>query len=214
MILRSFSPRRCIGAVLIGLLPLLAGCGGLLPDPPQRQLYRLNPPLNFSTGLPRIKAQLVVDLPISGSGLDTSRIALSVKPNALDYYAGAEWAGRVPSMVQTALVEAFEKSAAVPAVASDASGLHADFLVDTTIRDFEAVYDSPDKPARAVIRLDVRLVQMPQQKIIAQTSFSAEAAASGKDVADSVPAFDAALGNVLQQIVTWTVTNPALSKSR
>lgn len=199
---------------LLCLLPLLAGCGGLLPDPPKRQLYRLMPALSFPAGLPQVRAQLVVDQPDSASGLDTPRIALSLSPEKLDYYAGAEWAGRVPALVQAALLEGFEKSGATPAVASDAGGLRASFVLDSTIRDFEAVYDSPDKPPRALVRLELKLVRMPEQKIIAQTTISRDAPAAGKDVGDAVPAFSSALGAAVQDAVIWTVNNPALSKGR
>jgi len=55
--------RRFRAAAALALLPLLAGCGGLLPEPPARQLYRAIPAFAFPAGLPRIPTQLLVAMP-------------------------------------------------------------------------------------------------------------------------------------------------------
>src|SRR5690242_511192 len=115
---------RCLAVAAV--LPLLAGCGGLLTDAPQRQLYRTTPAFTFPPGLPRVGSQLLVAAPTAPAGLDTRRIALSRAPVSLDYYAGVEWTDRAPFLVQDALVEGFQKSGALPAVAADRGGLHAD----------------------------------------------------------------------------------------
>lgn len=191
---------------------LVAGCGGLLPEPPKRQLYRTAPTFAFAAGLPHVRAQLLVAVPTASAALDSRRMALSRTPVSLDYFADAEWADRGPFLVQTALVEAFEKSAALAGVAPEGLGLRADFVLETALRDFEAVYDSPEGPPRIVVRLDPKLVRMPELRIIAQGSVTSEARAAANSVPDIVHAFDVALGQAAQQVVTWTVTNPALSE--
>ena len=196
------------------LAPVLAGCGGLLSDAPKRELYRVSPKFAFPAGLPHVAAQLLVATPTAPAGLDTERIALSRSPVSLDYFADAQWADRVPYLVQTALVEGFEKSAAMPAVGPDSGGLRADFVLETAIGDFEAIYDSPDGPPRISVRLNAKLVRMPERKIVAQMSVSREANAAANAVPDIVRAFDAALGGAIEEIVTWTVTNRALSERR
>src|SRR5207248_1551420 len=109
--------RRTLGSSLVAAVALLAlsGCG-LLTEAPTRQLYRTNPAFAFPPGLPRVTAQVLVAAPTAPAGFDTRRIALSRTPETLDYYAAAEWTDRTPFLVQDALVEGFEKSAAVPAV--------------------------------------------------------------------------------------------------
>lgn len=199
---------------IAALIALLAGCGGLFPEPPQRQLYRLTPALAFPAGLPHVAAQLLVATPTAPAGLDSRRIALSRTPLALDYLADAEWADRVPFLVQTALVEGFEKSAAVPAVGPDSGGLRADFVLETAIGDFAASYDSPDRPPRIVVRLTAKLIAMPERRIVARTSVGREQNAAANAVSDITRAFDRALGGAVEEVVTWTVTNPALSDKR
>lgn len=191
---------------------LLAGCGGLLPEPPKRQLYRTTPAFAFAAGLPHVRAQLLVAVPTAPAALDSRRIALSRSTVSLDYFADAEWADRAPFLIQTALVEAFEKSAALAGVAPEGLGLRADFVLETALRNFEAVYDSPDGAPRVVVRLDPKLVRLPELRIIAQGSVTREARAAANSVADIVHAFDVALGEAAQQVVIWAVTNPALSE--
>jgi cholesterol transport system auxiliary component len=191
---------------------LLAGCGGLLSEPPQRQLYRVNPELAFAPGLPHVATQLLVATPTAPAGLDTNRVALTRSPVSLDYFADAEWTDRVPLLVRTALVDGFEKSGAIAGVGPESLGLRTDFVLDTAIREFTAVYDTPNAPPRAVVDLGVKLVRIPERQIVAQISVRGEASAGDTAVPAVVRAFDAALGRAVQQVVTWTVTNPALSE--
>jgi cholesterol transport system auxiliary component len=197
--------------LLVALAPGLAGCGGLLSDAPKRALYRVSPKFAFPAGLPHITAQLLVATPTAPAGLDTERIALSRSSVSLDYFADAQWADRVPYLVQTSLVEGFEKSAAIPAVGPDRGGLRADFVLETAIGDFAAIYDSPNGPPRVSVRLTEQLIQMPERKIVAQTSVTREANATANAVPETVLAFDAALGGAIGEVVTWTLRNPALA---
>jgi cholesterol transport system auxiliary component len=197
---------------LLGLA--VTGCGGILPDPPKRQLYRLEPALAVAPSAPRNPAQLLVAVPIAPAGLDTSRIALSRTPVSLDYFADAEWTDRAPLLLQTALVDAFAKSGAFAGVARDSAALRADLVLETEIRAFQAGYDSPTGPPRASIGLTARLVKFPERKIVGQTSVTQQSAAAANDVADIVRAYDEAVGAAVSQVVAWAVTNSGLSPRR
>lgn len=205
--------RRALAPIAsAALLGLLAACGGLLPEPPQRQLYRLAPSVSFPAPLPHVAAQLLVAAPSAPAGLDTRRVALSRSPVSLDYYADAEWEDRVPFLVQAALVDAFDRSGSLAGVGPERLGLRFDFVLETAITDFQAVYDAPDRPPHAVVGLVAKLIRMPDRQIVAQASFRGDAPAAVNALADIVRAFDAALGDAAQQVVSWTVTNPALSR--
>jgi cholesterol transport system auxiliary component len=206
-------PASAIIAVA-SLLSLLAGCGGILSGPPVRQLYRLDPIFAFKAPLPHVGLQVLVATPSAATGLDTARIALSRMPVTLDYFADAEWTDRAPYLVQSAIIEGFQKSAALPAVGPDNGDLRADFVLETTIRDFEAVYESPGGPPRAVVALHVQLIRMPARSIVAQTDVRREQSAAANAIGEVVNAFDAALGAAAVDIATWTVGNPALSERR
>ena len=189
---------------------VLAGCGGLFPKTPPRQLYRVAPEFAFRTALPHVAAQLIVDVPVAPAGLDTARIALSRLPLSLDYFADAQWTDRAPLLVQSALVDAFEKSHALAGVGREGFSLHADLVLETELDHFEAVYDSPDGAPRVRVTLDLQLVRMPQRAIAAQTSLTREARAAGTTIPQIVPAFGAALGAAAEAAVVWTVDQSRL----
>jgi len=199
---------------MLTLVLLLAGCGGILSAVPERQIYRTSPTPAFAAPLPHSTAQLVVAVPTAPAGLDTERIALSRAAVSLEYFAGAQWADRVPFLVQTALVEGFEKSAAIPAVGAESLGVRADFVLEVAIGDFQAIYDSPDGAPRTATRFNAKLVRIPERRIIAQMSVSREAKAAANAMPEIVRAFDSALGSAVEEIVTGTLRNPALSERR
>jgi cholesterol transport system auxiliary component len=210
----SAHPRRRTALAVLGLLPLLVGCGSILSKPPERQLYRLSPNFNFRQSFPQIKAQLLIATPSALAGFDTARVPLSRSPISLEYFADAEWTDRIPFLVQAAAIEGFQKSQAFSGVSSDASGLTSDFVLALEVRDFAAVYDSPTGPPRARVQLNAALVQMPGRKIVAEISLRREAAAAGNDIPAIVLAFTEALGGVVEELVTWTVNTPVLSPGR
>jgi cholesterol transport system auxiliary component len=198
---------------ILSLVPLLASCG-LLSAAPTRQIYRTDPSFAFAAPLPHVATQLVVALPSAPAGLDTERIALSRAPVSLDYFADAQWTDRVPFLLQTALVDGFEKSAAIPAVGPESLGVRGDFVLETAIGDFEAIYDSPDGAPRVVVRVNTKLVRLPERRIVAQMSVSREAKAAANALPEIVRAFDQALGGAVAEIVGWTLGNRALSERR
>src|SRR5262249_41015254 len=137
---------------------------------------------------------------------------------AFDYLADGEWTDRAPELVRAALIEGFENSKTVAGIGRDAFALHASFIVDSELRHFEAVYDSPGEPAKggpsAVAVLAMKLIKTPEQKIAAQTVITAREPAAANATPQIVAAFNEALASAIRQAVAWTVTNPALSKRR
>lgn len=221
--MRNLRPLRNRGAglalpvVLAGVFAVaLAGCASLLTKEP-RPLFQLSAPADMPTNLPRTTAQLVIDAPYAPEGLEPRRIAVVRAAHAIDYLADGDWADRTPNMVRAVLAEAFENSKAVAAVGPDSLDLRADFEIEGDLRHFEAVYDSPSGAAGAPtawVSLAVKLVKVPERKILAQTMITARQPASANATAAIVEAMNGAMGNVARQVVSWTLTNPALSGSR
>lgn len=211
--LRHRGPGLTVAALLVAAL---AGCAGLLTKTP-RPLFQLSAPTDMPANLPHTNAQLLVDAPYAPEGLEPRRIAVVRATNAIDYLADGDWADRTPNMVRAVLVEAFENSRSVAAVGPDSLDLRADFEIQGDLRHFEAVYDSQNGASgapSAVVALAVKLVKMPERKILAQTMISARQPASANATPAIVAAMNQAMGSVAKQVVTWTLTNPALSLSR
>jgi cholesterol transport system auxiliary component len=216
--MRPGARRRGITALLlcvpILLAGLVAGCGGLLPKAPERPLYRLNPVVALPTPPRRVDALLVVATPTASAGLDTKRMALFQSPVAIDYFAEGEWVDRPPFLVKEALIEGFQKSGAFSGVSSEGLGLSADYVLNTDIRDFTAIYDSPDGPPLARVRIAAELITMPGRNIAATISVTREARAGAVDLPAIVNAFNQALGEAIRDMIVWSANNPALSAKR
>jgi cholesterol transport system auxiliary component len=192
----------------------LAGCGSLFGGGPPPQLYRVTPVRTFPPDLLHRPVQLLIDVPLAPAGLDTSRIALTRSVVSIEYFADSEWTDRVPLLVQTALLESFENSKSVNAIERESAGLGADLILKTEIRQFEALYDSPQGAPAVWVSIMARLVNPTGRDIVAQDTFERREPASENQIPAVVVAFDQALGGVIEDIVVWTARNPALSFRR
>lgn len=206
--------RRLRLALAVAGLPVaLSGCANMFTTPP-RPLYQLSAPTDFPQTLPHTKAQLVVTTPYAPEGLEPRRIAVVRAANGLDYLADGDWADRAPAMVRAVLVEAFENSGAVGAVGPDSLDLRADFEIEGDLRHFEAVYDSPNAAPTVWVALAVKLVKIPERKIIAETLVSVRQPATANATPAIVAAFNRAMGDAAKRVVAWTLANPDLSAMR
>jgi len=192
--------------LLLALPAVLAGCSAPLGGSSPPQLYTLSTQKEFSATLPRTTAQLLIETPTAPGGLDTERIALMKTAISLDYFAGAAWTDRVPLMVQNLLVESFENTGKISAIDKESLALRADYVLETDIRDFNAVYAGSEAPTVRV-RIGLKLVRLPQKEIVAMRTVSADAAAQQNSVTAVVDAFNTALHQVIGDAVAWTLAS-------
>ena len=199
--------RRVLFAGASGLF--LAGCTDLVGPLPAPKLYVLQPVLPGLLPGPKVAWTLAIQLPEATAGLDFERIAVTHPPSGLDYYADAAWADRLPVLAQSALVEAFEGSGRIAAVARDSDGARADYVLVTDLRDFAARYDAGEGAPLAVVRLGARVVNARTRAIAGSTTITKEERASANSVVASVAALTAAYGAVLGELVPWVLGHPA-----
>lgn len=197
---------------------LLAGCVDIpLPKSDEApRLYVLTPKSTFPDDLKKVDWQLLVDAPISPAGLNTARIALQDSPIELRYFNLASWTDFAPRMVQALIVESFENSNRIVSVGREQIGLRSDFVLKTELREFQAEYEEriPENstglgpnasPPWARVRINVKLVRMPQREIIAHQTFERRIRAKQNRMSDIIDAFDEALGKTLKSVVVWTL---------
>jgi cholesterol transport system auxiliary component len=183
---------------------LLSGCGTVLQGPPVPQLYVLRPQVPASMG-PRVNWRLAVASPDAVASLDTQRIALTRSATTLDYFANAAWTDRLSLIIQRQLIQAFDSSGRITSVDRDTSGLEADFVLQTEIRDFQARYDTPDGAPQVVVSIQSKLARMPQREIAASVNATQQAMAGANEINSIVVAFNQACGAAIAQIVTSTL---------
>jgi len=186
-----------------------SGCSSILPgadrDPPQ--LFDLSPKSTFAPDVPKVDWQLIVERPVAAAGLSSSRIALKRHPLRLEYYAKTSWTDIAPKMVQTLMVESFENSHRIVAVGRESAGLRSDFVLKTELREFQAEYTGSGKTGapRVRVRINAKLVLMPQRIIVAGMTIEKVVTAKSNSMAAIVRAYDYALGKTLKGLVGWTL---------
>ncbi len=190
-LLASLSLAGCINAELPG--------GG--PGP---KLYELSPKSTFDKNVPDAKWQLVVAEPVSATHINTTRIALRPQPLAVEYYKDVAWADRAPRMIQTLIIESFERTNKIQAVGRDGSGLRADYTLKTELREFVAIYGEGTNP-QVLVRMNAKLVKMPERVIVADDTFEARIPATGTNIDAIVDAYNEATGKVLKRLIDWTL---------
>lgn len=178
-----------------GAASLLAAC--VTGRPPVT--YDLMSGVTERTGR-NLRRTVLVSEPDAIQTYDTDRIVVREAGGVLSYLPASQWSDRLPSLLQTRIVQAFQ-DAGVSNVGRTSDPLNTDLVLASDIRAFEV-----DMPSgrQAVVSLSVRLLDDWDRRIVASNSFSATVPMPSADPANAVPALNAALGNVLAQLITWT----------
>ncbi|MSP43111.1 MAG: hypothetical protein EXR08_07065 [Alphaproteobacteria bacterium] len=196
-------------AKFVSCLALLAGLsayGFKLPGSgPAPNTYDLSPKSTFDAALPEVKLQLVIEEPSSARGIDTDRISLRPSPLEIKYFAGARWGDLAPRMVQILMVESFENTGKIVAVGRQSIGLRPDFSVKSDLREFQAEYFDSGGLPQIHVRLNVKLIKMPEARIVASRTFDEILPGTGKEITALVQGFDETLAKVIRKSVEWTL---------
>jgi cholesterol transport system auxiliary component len=193
-------------AILAGSATLaIAGCADLIGPPPAPQIYALDPEFTSLADAPNVSWQLVVAQPTAPQVLDTQRIALERAPNIMDYYANAQWPDSLTALLQSLLIEAFEKSGKVSAVGRESAGLRADYVLSTEIRNFEAFYQIPDSVPKIRVILVAKILGAVSHNFVGAKQVQREAQATANDLVSITAAFRDAARMAVEDIVGWTL---------
>jgi cholesterol transport system auxiliary component len=173
---------------------LLAGCGG----GPTPTTYDLSAPSGFGR-VGGSRAALVVAEPTTVQTLDSDRVIVKDSAGALSFLGGAQWADRVPRLVQTRLVQTFENASRIGGVARPGERIVPDLQLNTDIRSFNIDTAS----GAAVVAITAKLVGDRTGQVQRARVFSARVPVSALDGGGAVQALDRALSQVLIEIVRW-----------
>jgi len=185
-----------------------AGCSDIVGPPPSRKLYLLQPALPHDLPGGKVGWALSLQTPDAIASLDSERIAVVMPPSGMDYYAGSAWADRLPSLVQAALLEAFQASGRIDAVARESDAVRADYVLSTDLADFEARLDEGQGAPLAVVRIGARVIRSRTRDIAGYLNASREVRASANSVEAAVEALNTAFAGVLAELVPWVLNRP------
>lgn len=196
-----------ITVALLSLL-LISGCSSFLPKgSPAPREYTLNAPMTGGVNLPPLLVSLQILQPQATPGLEGERIIMRRDDNRIDYISDAKWSGTLNAMMQSLLVESFDRTHALKAVGNDLVAMNKDYLLLVEIRDFQAEYISGSILPRAHVRLTAKLIKADENNtVVATHDYEEKENATSDDLSGIIRAFDSATQNALQKLVSETVT--------
>ncbi len=178
---------------------LLSGCALIGGGSKPLDTFELSAP-SAGGGRGRSHRQILIAEPSALKALDGQNIVIAPVPGNIQYLKGAQWADRLPKIVQARLAETFQRSGRFKGVGRPGEGLAIDYQVILDIRSFEISLGGGD---RANVELFVRLLNDRNGTVRAEKTFSATAPVSGAGNAAYVAALDAAFGQAAVEIVDW-----------
>jgi cholesterol transport system auxiliary component len=183
---------------LLSLALLLPGCAST----PKLDTYELSAP-SPAEGARRRGVQVLIAEPSALKALDGQNIVIKPAPGVIEYLKGAQWADRLPKVVQARLADSFQNSGRFGGVGRPGEGLAIDYQVIVDIRAFEVSVGGGDS---ANIELFVRVLNDRDGVVRASRTFEASAPVSGAGNDAFVAALDAAFGSAAVDIVNWSAS--------
>jgi cholesterol transport system auxiliary component len=143
------------------------------------------------------RGQLAILRPDATLPADSDRIVVRAGPQSIAYLTGAQWVDKLPSLVQSRLIESFQNAHLLREVGRP--GMLADFSLQTSIRRFEL----DAARSEAIVEISAQILGQ-NGRIIAGRLFSGTVPVASSDPAVVATALDAALAQVMRDIVIWT----------
>lgn len=195
--------RARLGAFVLGamLLPACAALPGGGPAP--LDTYDLSAVRVEASGPKRGRLQVLVAEPGALKALDGENVVVRPSAASVEFLKGAQWADRLPRVVQARLVEALQATGSLGGVGKPGEGLAIDYQVVTEVRAFEVRLDGAP---RAEVALYVKLLNDRNGVVRAARGFTTTAPLSGGAGNDAyVAALDRAFAQVVRELVPWVL---------
>jgi cholesterol transport system auxiliary component len=145
------------------------------------------------------RAALVVAEPSTVQVFDSERIIVRDQGGALSTLPGAQWADRLPRLIQTRLIQTFENSSRLGAVARPGERVLPDWQLNLDIRNFAI----ESATGEAVAEISAKLIRDRTGRVQGARLFSARVPVGSIDPDNAAQALDRALSQVLIDIVRW-----------
>jgi cholesterol transport system auxiliary component len=148
--------------------------------------------------------QVLVAEPGALKALDGENVVVRPSAGSVEFLKGAQWADRLPRVVQARLVEALQATGRLGGVGKPGEGLAIDYQIVTEIRTFEVQLDGAP---RAEVSLYVKLLNDRNGVVRAARSFTATAPLSSASAGNDayIAALDRAFAQATGEIVPWVL---------
>lgn len=181
------------------LVLAVAGCAALGGKPAPLDTFELSAPsLDVRA---HSRRQILIAQPSALKALDSQNIVIRPSDRSIQFLKGAQWADRLPLIVQARLAETFQRSGSFAGVGKPGEGLAIDYQIIVEVRSFEVRVNGGE---HADVDLFVRILNDRNGEVRASKNFTASTPVSGGGNAAYVGALDSAFGQAAADIVRWT----------
>lgn len=183
------------------MLLALAGCA-IAPKEPPPATYVLDAVGAERSARPSGKV-LLVGTPQAQPGFDTSGIAYSLKPLALDYYSQSQWADTPARMLEPLLVRSLERTGAFKAILAPPTPALGEYRLETDI--IQLVQEFYQKPSQVRLTMRAKLFDLSSGHVLGTQLFEAVVRAESEDALGGVRAANRAVAEVMTQLTDFVI---------
>ncbi|HVP33026.1 MAG TPA: ABC-type transport auxiliary lipoprotein family protein [Steroidobacteraceae bacterium] len=190
-------------AALAAALGAAAGCTNLFhSDAKPEQTYVLRAPAAAATAAQpaTLLGSLQVEHPITAPGLDGAHIMLVQADHRMNFYLGSRWPAPLPDVVEALAVDTLRASGEWQTVQDSGSPFFADYLLQISVRRFEADYTQGRSAPQVEVVLDCTLGARRGHELVGTFVASGSAAAAGDRMNEVIAAFEAASSAALSSL--------------
>ncbi len=147
--------------------------------------------------------QILIAAPSALKALDGENVVVRSGPNSISFLKGAQWADRLPNIVQSRLAQAFESTGRLGGVGRPGDGLAIDYQVISEIRTFNIDASAGET---GVVEIAIKILNDKNGTVRASRVFRSTSPVGGAGNASYIAALDRAFDNATSEIVTWTLS--------
>jgi cholesterol transport system auxiliary component len=165
--------------------------------------FDLSSPSPSITSSKKHGRQILIAAPSALKSLDGESVVVRSGPNSIFFLKGAQWADRLPNIVQSRLVQAFESTHRLGGVGRPGDGLAIDYQVISEIRTFNIDASAGEI---AVVEIAIKILNDKNGTVRATRVFRTTSRVSGAGNDSYIAALDRAFEDATSDIVTWTLS--------
>jgi cholesterol transport system auxiliary component len=199
--------RRAAAAAAMTAIVAVGACSS-----PPSPAFDLTAPRQRISGGGAVGGQIVVAEPAALQPYESERIVVKDAGGSISFLGGAQWADRLPRLLQAKIIQTFENASRIRAIGRPGDGSTGDYQLTTEIRSFQL----DTAAGQTVVEISAKLINLTGGRIVAARVFSARLPVGSANPGEVTQGLDRALSTVLIDIVRWAGTNrqPRLRPSR
>lgn len=201
MFARCPDPIRRKALFPLALALVLGGCSLFRGAPPET--YELAAPESIPSLQTSTRAQIMIPEPRALKALDSERVVVATGPR-INYYPDVQLSDRLPKVLQAKAIEAFEQSKRARAVGQPGEGLSIDYQLLVDIRSFEFVALG-GRTGFARVEIFAKILDDRNGRVVASRVLTGQTAVVSDAAPDVIAAINAAMNDVLVELVRWTI---------